>query len=204
MIELRGGNPRGLLNLVGIGKALPSESIPSEEAPPALLQIEPARSSRNEDVLQTRMLSHPGPRLSTIVAGEVVGDHEDVALGIVSFDVSEQGNVVRRVARGGASSQFLAITHAERSIDPGFLGSATVVQGSPDAMPSGGPARSGREGAWDHWSQFVGADGRRAFGWLRVVADDCGSFGAKSSSLLVPQLCVRRQRTPSRRKMVRI
>ncbi len=49
------------------------------------------------------MLGQPGAGLGTVVAGEVVGDDEDIAGRIVSFDVSEQGNVVRRVARGSAS-----------------------------------------------------------------------------------------------------
>jgi hypothetical protein len=33
----------------------------------------------NEDVMEPGMLSHPGPGLSTVMAGEVVGDDEDIA-----------------------------------------------------------------------------------------------------------------------------
>ncbi len=36
-IELSGRDASGLLNFIGVGKALPSERIASEEAPPALL-----------------------------------------------------------------------------------------------------------------------------------------------------------------------
>ena len=39
------------------------------------------------------MLSHPGTSLSTVVAGKVVSDHEDVACRIVGFDVGKQRNV---------------------------------------------------------------------------------------------------------------
>ncbi len=42
------------------------------------------------------MLRQPGSRLRTVVAGEVVGDDEDVARRIVGFDVSQQANVVQR------------------------------------------------------------------------------------------------------------
>ena len=35
-VELSGGDPRGLLNLIGVGKALSSQGIAAEEAPPAL------------------------------------------------------------------------------------------------------------------------------------------------------------------------
>jgi hypothetical protein len=197
-IELSRGNPCSLLNLVGIGKALPGECIPSEEAPPALLEIEPAGSCGNEDVMEPRMLSHPGPRLSTVMAAEIIGDHEDVTSWIIGFDIGKESNVVRRVARGSASGQFLAIMHAQRSIHPGFLGTAAVIQRRFDAAPSGRPARGWRKGSGNYWPEFVGADGRRALGRLGVVADDRCPFGTKSSSVLSPQLWVRRQRTPSR------
>ncbi len=40
-VELSGRDAYGLLNLVGSGKALSSQSIAAQEAPPALLQIQP-------------------------------------------------------------------------------------------------------------------------------------------------------------------
>jgi hypothetical protein len=42
LVELSGRHASGLLNLIGIGKALPRKGISTEEAPPALLQIEKA------------------------------------------------------------------------------------------------------------------------------------------------------------------
>jgi len=54
-IELLGGNARGLFDLLGIGKTLTSQRIAAEEPPPAFLQIEPARSRRNEDVMDAWM-----------------------------------------------------------------------------------------------------------------------------------------------------
>ncbi len=128
------------------------------------------------------MLGQPGAGLGTVVAGEVVGDDEEVARRIVGFDVPKQSNVVRRVARGGTLGQFLAIAHPQRSIDPGFLGAATVIQRRFDAMPIGRPGRRWGEGAWNYWPKFVGADGRRALGRFGIVADDRRSFGTKSSS----------------------
>jgi hypothetical protein len=64
-IELSGRDARGLLNLIRIGKALPGKRIAAKEATPAFLQVQPARSFWNEDVMETRMLSHPGMSLST-------------------------------------------------------------------------------------------------------------------------------------------
>ena len=97
MIELRGRDVGSPLDLTGIGKTLSGERITTEEPPPAFLQIEPARSRRNEDVMQARMLSHPGPRLSTVVATQIIRDNEDVARWIVRFNVLEECNIVRGV-----------------------------------------------------------------------------------------------------------
>ena len=189
-VELRGRDASGLLNLVRIGKALSSQRIAAEEPPPALLQVEPACSSRDEDLLEPGMLSQPGAGLGAVMAGEIVGDHEDVARRVVGFDVSEQGDVVGRVTRGGTPGQFLAITHAQCSIHPGFLRTATVIYERFDAMPSGRPAGGWGKGAGNYWPQFVGADSRRPLGRRGVVADDLCSFGTKSGAELSPQLWV--------------
>jgi hypothetical protein len=204
MIELSGSNARGLFDLLRIGKTLTSERITTVEPPPAFLQIEPARAFGNEDVMQARMLSHPGARLSTVVAGEIVGNDVNVSAGIVGFDVLKQSNIVGRVARSSTAGQFPTVVHAQCSIDPRFLRTSTVVQRCLDTVTCGRPTWSRRKATRDYWSEFIGADGRRSLCWSRVVDDDLGSFGTKSSSELSPQLCVRRQRTPSRSKMVRI
>ncbi len=86
------------------------------------------------------MLSQPGAGLGTVMAGEIVGDNEDVARRIVGFDVRKPRDIVRRVARGGTPGQFLAITHTQRSIHPGFLRTATVIQRRFDAMSVSRPA----------------------------------------------------------------
>jgi hypothetical protein len=41
---------------MGIGKTLSSEGIAAQEAPPALLQVQPARPFGNEDLLETWMV----------------------------------------------------------------------------------------------------------------------------------------------------
>ncbi len=182
MIELSRGHTRGLLNLIRVGKTLSSQGITSEESPPALLQVEPAGSCRNEDLMEPWMLGEPGPRLSAAVAGEIVSDDVNVPVGIVGFDALKQSYVVRRVARSGASGQFLAIAYAQRSIDPGFLGIATVVQWRFDAVSIRRPTWGWRKATRDYWPQLIGADGRRALGRLGIVADDRRPFGTKSSS----------------------
>ncbi len=55
MVELSRGNASGLLDFVWVGKALPGQGIAAEEPPPALLQVEPAGSCRNEDVVEAWM-----------------------------------------------------------------------------------------------------------------------------------------------------
>ena len=97
-VELSSSNAGGLCDLLGIGKALPGQRITAEEAPPPLLQIEPTGPSRDEDVVDARMLFEPGARLETVMAAEIIADDEDVAGGIVGFDVGEQGDVALGVA----------------------------------------------------------------------------------------------------------
>src|SRR2546421_8738248 len=70
-VELSCSDASGLLDLVGVGKTLSSQGITAEEPPPALLQIEPARSFGNEDVVNAGVLSQPSAGLSVVVAVSV-------------------------------------------------------------------------------------------------------------------------------------
>ncbi len=54
-VELRGRDRRGLVDLAVVGEGLPGEGGAAEEAPPGLLQIEPARGHRDEDLLDPRV-----------------------------------------------------------------------------------------------------------------------------------------------------
>lgn len=94
-VELRGRHPPGQIDLAWVGKTLPSEGIAAEEPPPTLLQIQPTRTFGDKHLLEPGMLCHPGTRLQTVVATEVVRDDEDIARGIVRFDQFEQLDVVR-------------------------------------------------------------------------------------------------------------
>jgi hypothetical protein len=155
-IELLGGNACGLLDLLGIGEALASQRVPAKKAPPPLLEIEPARPRRNEDVMETRMLFQPGPRLQTIVTAEVVADHEDVSAGVVGFDSGKPRNVAFGVARSCTASQLLAISHAQGSVDPRLLRSAAIIHLRFDAMSIRRPAWGWGKGARHYGAEFVG------------------------------------------------
>jgi hypothetical protein len=202
-VELRSRDARGLFDLCGIGKTLPGERIAAEEPPPTFLQIEPTRSRRNEDMMDARMPFQPGARLQAGMTTEIITDDEDVAFGIVGFDVVQKRNVAFRVARSGAARQFFPIVHTQRSIHPGLLRSPAIVQWRFDTVAVARPARGRVKGAWDYWSEFVGTDGRRSFGRLGVMDDDRRSFGTKSLSRGSLQLWVLRQRTFSRTRMRR-
>ena len=88
-IELSGRDAGSLFDLIIVSKTLACQGVTSEEAPPALLQVQPAGSFRDEDVVEARMLCQPGACLSTIVAGKVVSDDENVARRSVGFDVGK-------------------------------------------------------------------------------------------------------------------
>src|SRR5439155_8136972 len=89
-IELSGRDAGGLLNLIGIGKALSSQRITTEEAPPALLQVEPAGSFGNEEVVNAGVLGQPGAGLSAVMAAEIISNDEDVPGRIVGFNVAQR------------------------------------------------------------------------------------------------------------------
>ena len=132
----------------------------------------------------------PGACLETVVTTEIIGDDVEVSRWIVGLNVGKPRDVALGVARGSTPGQCLAIAHTQRSIDPGFRGTTTVIHERFDAVPIGRPAGRWREGAGNYWPEFVGADGRRPLGRLRVVADDRCPFGTNSGSELVPQLWV--------------
>jgi hypothetical protein len=158
-VELGCGHTGRLRDFLGIGKALAGEGITPEQAPPALLEIQPARSRGNEDLVEAWMPFEPGARLQAIVTAQIVGDDVDIPAWIVRFDVFEQFNVAFGVTRGGASGDFLAIAHPERPIHPGFFRPPTIIERRFDTVPIGRPARRRVKGAWHYWSEFVGADG---------------------------------------------
>src|SRR5271157_2717405 len=110
-VELSGRHAGGLLNLIGIGKALPRKGISTEEAPPALLQVEPAGSFGNEEVVNAGVLGQPSAGFSAVMAAEIISNDEDVPGRIVGFNVGQRGNVALGVARSGTPGQFLAIAH---------------------------------------------------------------------------------------------
>lgn len=55
MVDLLGRHLHPSFNLISIGKTLASKRIAAEEPPPALLEIEPAGTFRNKDVLNARV-----------------------------------------------------------------------------------------------------------------------------------------------------
>src|SRR5258708_2697469 len=148
-------------------------------------------------MVEAWMPFQPGARLQAGVTGEIIGDDEEIPSWIVSFDVGEQGNVALGVTRSRAAGQLFAIAHPQRPVDPGFLRPTPVVQRRFDAVTVGRPAWGGIKGARHYRSEFISTDGRRPFGWLGVVADDRGPFGAESLSRGVPPLCLFRHRPPS-------
>ena len=88
-IKLSNGDAGGLLDFLGIDKTLPGERITAEEAPPALLQIEPARPGGDEDLMEAWMRFQPGTGLKTVMVAEVIDDNEDVARGVIGLNVGQ-------------------------------------------------------------------------------------------------------------------
>src|ERR1700761_854806 len=80
-VELGGGDPGGAGDLVGVGEVLPGQGLAPEDPPPAFLQVEPAGALGDEGVPDAGVAFQPAPGALAVVAGEVIGDHVDRALG---------------------------------------------------------------------------------------------------------------------------
>ena len=79
MVELLGSYPRGQLDLLRIGKTLSREGFSSKQPPPCLLEVEPARPYRDEDLLHSRVFPQPLSDGRALVTRKVVGDQVKVA-----------------------------------------------------------------------------------------------------------------------------
>src|SRR6516164_5925087 len=202
-VELGGGHPGGVGDLVGVGEVLPGQGLAPEDPPPAFLEVQPAGALGDEGVPDAGMVLQPGPGALAVVAGQVVGDHVDGAVGVGLLLELEEVLVEGAVAGRGAHGDRLPVSDAQPAVDPGLLRPAGVLQRRLDPVPIGRPAGRGREGARDHRAELISADHRGAGRRGGVELHDAGPFGANSGSVLVAQLRVRRQRTFSARRMRR-
>nr|WP_238598122.1 integrase [Saccharothrix sp. ALI-22-I] len=89
----------GVVDLVGVGEALSGQCLAAEQAPPGFLEVEPAGSDGDERVFDAGVVEQPFAGGLAVVAGEVVGDHVDVADRVCLFRHLQEPLVVEAVAR---------------------------------------------------------------------------------------------------------
>jgi len=136
-VELVGCEGRGLGDVVGVGEGAAGEGGLAEDAPPAFLQVEPARADGDEGVVDAGMVLEPGPGGQAVVAGQVVGDDPGLPVRVGVLDLLQELLVEDAVAGGGGHGQGLAVGGAQAAVDPGFLRSAAVVEFRFDPVPVG-------------------------------------------------------------------
>src|SRR6266487_2775610 len=202
-VQLGGGYLGGVGDLVGIGEGLPGQRLAPEDPPPAFLQVQPAGALGDEGVPDPGVIVQPGPGALAVVAGEVIGDHVDGALGVGLLSPVEEVLVGGAVAGRGAHGDRLPVGDAQPAVHPGLVRPAGVLQRRLDPVPAGRPAGCGREGARDHRPGLAGADHRGAGRRGGAEFHDRGPLGANSGSVLAAQLRVWRQRTFSARRIRR-
>jgi hypothetical protein len=202
-VELGRGDARGVGDVVGVGQRRAGERFAAEDPPPPFDEVEPGRPHGNEGVLDARMVRQPVADRATEMAGEIVGDEIQVATRIGRSEGVQQREVPRSIARGRRLGQHLPVADTQRAVDPDLVESALVIQWHLDAVAVWRPARGWWEVARRYGAELVDTEDGRLRRWRRVERDDVGPFGTKSGSLLVAHSRVRRQRTPSRRKMRR-
>jgi hypothetical protein len=108
-VELCGSRAGRLRDLGAIGKTPPYQRITPKGTPPALLEIEPAGSHRNEDMLDARVIREPGVGLRTGVAGQIICHAVLLPLRIRLFNLLKQGDVALGIARRRTPGDDFAI-----------------------------------------------------------------------------------------------
>jgi hypothetical protein len=103
-VELSGGDAGGVGDILGVGQRHAREGFAAEEPPPAFDEVEPGGADRNEGVLDPRVGREPLPDRSTQVAGQIVGDQEEIAARIGCVDGVQQRQIASGVACGGGLS----------------------------------------------------------------------------------------------------
>ena len=134
-VELGGGHPGGMRDLVGVSEGLPGQRLAPEDPPPAFLEVQPAGALGDEGVPDAGVVFQPGPGALAVVAGQVVGDHPDRALGISLLLELEEFLVEGAVPGRGAQGDRLAVSDAQPAADPGLLRPAGVLQRRLDPVP---------------------------------------------------------------------
>ena len=87
----------GVVDLPTVSERLTGEGFLAEQAPPRLLEGEPAGALGNEHLLDAWVGGEPARDGWALVAGEVVGDEVQVAIGVGRIDRIEQLEVPRSV-----------------------------------------------------------------------------------------------------------
>jgi hypothetical protein len=104
-IEVIGGAPRDIRDIVVIGQRRPGEGFAPEDPPPPFNQIQPGRADRNEGLPNARMGFQPRADRATGVAGEVVGNQIEIPCRVGAVQRLQQVEVATGVARrSGLSS----------------------------------------------------------------------------------------------------
>lgn len=83
-VELACCEAGGLFDLAWSGEGLAGQGSLAEDAPPAFLQVQPARADGDEDVPDSGVALQPGPGGQAVVRGQVVGDDVDAEEGLAA------------------------------------------------------------------------------------------------------------------------
>src|SRR5512146_2790538 len=104
----------------------PGQCLAPEELPPAADESEPGGADGNERLVDARVSGQPVPNGSTGVAGEIVGEETEVTVRVGAVQGLEQRQVATGVAGRSGLGQGVAITDAQRAVDPDPIEAALV------------------------------------------------------------------------------
>jgi hypothetical protein len=123
------------------------------------------------------MVSQPLARGDAGVAGQVVGDHHDLASRVGLLDQPKKALIVGAVTGRRGAGDGLAVGHPQPAVHPGLLRPAAVLQWRLDPVASSRPARCRWERPRDHRAELVSADHRHPGRRVGREVDDAGPWG---------------------------
>lgn len=145
-----------------------------------LSEVQPGGAHRNEGMLDPRVLGQPVGDWAAQLAGEVIGDEGEIALGIGPVKGLQEREVASRVAGGRGLGEDLAGAHAQCAVDPDLLQATLIIQRHLDAVAIRGPAGGWGEVPGGYGAELIDTDDGRPVGRCGVERDNAGPFGTKS------------------------
>lgn len=98
-VQLLRRNLGRVFDLVSVCEGLSGKCLASEQTPPGLLQIQPAGTFRDKDLMHSRMRRQPLPNRLTCMTRQIVSDQIQLAFWVCGINRIQEPQITSRVTR---------------------------------------------------------------------------------------------------------